>query len=566
MQSAKSYLTKLTAVFSLLGLLVGSTPAAAQPGMAPHGAAPHIERPVPAAAAHIERATPAAAAHEVRPAEPHVVRPAEAAGPRVLTAAQAAQTVGHRVFVATGSAMPTSLIRPLRNFAVAREGAPTEMFYMSTFASAVNFAPEVSERFRANLFFVSMPNREAATAGRANVIRDNLFNLGQRIQNSEFNLDTVIVRVSPPDEHGNVSLGTTGDLTLLAVRQVLQNGGRIIAEVNPNVPRTTGTNTLRYSDLSAVYNSNEPLPELNQTAPNAAEQQLARNISRLVREGSTLQVGIGGSLGGVGNAIRQSGRQRLHIFSEMGSDWALPLMQGEHPIVQEGTFSFLHGTSNLYQFAHENPNVRIDSSLTVNDPAVIARQDRMVAVNTALQVDLSGNTNAEAINGRLISSPGGQPNFMEGASRSTTGRAVMAIRSLNKNGESTIVPGLAGPTTTQGQHVDYVVTEWGTSRRLRGLSPSERAVAILRVSDPILRPGLAEQAEQNGVINAAQRQQLVRSAQRSIAKAPFSLRAQTAARALAAGMITQEQHDAIVRPLPPEARAAQAGPEMGPQG
>ena len=423
----------------------------------------------------------------------HQQRAERSRGPREVEMTDAAQAIGRRVFVATGSAAPTSLFRGMREFAAERGGV-TDMFYMPTFASAVNFSEKVTPYFRPHLMFTSMSNRQAASQGRANMIRDDLHNLGRRVDRGEFRFDTVIVRVSPPDAHGYVSLGTTGDITISAVRDVLRNGGRVIAEVNPNVPRTRGGNRLRYRDLSHVYRSDEALSELGQMPPTAAENAIGRNIARLIPDGreSTLQVGIGGAINNLGPALRN---KRLRIWSEMGSDWALELMQGERPAVREATFSFLHGTNNLYRFAHDNPNVRVEASTTVNDPANIRQQRRMFAINTALEVDLSGNTNAEQVGNRVISSPGGQPNFMEGAATSSDGRAIMALRSTAKTGSSTLVIRLNGPhVTTPGRHVDHVVTEWGATPFLRHATPARRAVAIIKVADPSHRPALAEAA------------------------------------------------------------------------
>jgi acyl-CoA hydrolase len=247
------------------------------------------------------------------------------------------------------------------------------------------------------------------------------------------------------------------------------------------------------------------------------------------RRRATIQVGIGAALDGVGDALRQ--KRKLTIYSEMLSDWAVGLMTGPRPAAHQATGSFLHGTSELMRLADHNEHITLGPADVVNDPARIARQRRMRAINTALEVDLGGNVNAEQIDGRVISAPGGNPNFMQGAASAKDGKAILALRSQNKFGDSTIVLRLHSGdlVTTPGQHVDHVVTEWGATRNLRGLAPDRRAYEILRVADPSHREALADQALAQGLINARQRQKLVRSV-------AFSLE-----RARAQGMLDEEE-------------------------
>ena len=220
--------------------------------------------------------------------------PEEKAAPKVVSAHEAAEMAGDRIYFGTASSMPGALLDAVRDHAMTKDGK-TEAYFMSTSAAKQNFTAEVSKKFHSNLLFVSAGNREAAQVGDATRIRDDLFHLSQRIHSGEFGFDTVIVRVSPPDENGNVSFGPTGDLTMHAVEQVLARGGKVIAEVNPNVPFTDGHNALPYAKLSAVVESQEPLPELMQAAPLLPEQLIARNVAKLIpnRSRSTLQVGIG---------------------------------------------------------------------------------------------------------------------------------------------------------------------------------------------------------------------------------------------------------------------------------
>jgi 4-hydroxybutyrate CoA-transferase len=511
----------------------------------------------PSFAAAPPPATPAAAAAHAAPAAPiapaaRAATPAPqqaARGPQVVSAEQAARLVGNRVYFGTLASTPTELAAQIRQHAVT-DNRKIEAFYMGTTLPKDHFSEQTSKNLHPNLFFVSAPSRDAATGKWGTRIHDDLYNLGKRVQGGEFAFDTVVVRVSPPNEKGLVSLGPTGDLTMPAVEQVLARGGKIIAEVNPNVPFTRGPNNLPYEKLAAVVHSNEPLPTLLQEVPTSIEKSLARNVASLIpnRSRSTLQVGIGAALGDIGHAVQN---KRLKIFSEMGSDWLIDTIATEKPAATQATVSFLHGSELLYQVAHDNPALKVDSTLVVNNPDNIAAQKRMVAVNTALQVDLLGNSNGEEIDGRVISAPGGQPNFMKGASMAPDGKSVLAIRSLNKFGQPTTVPKLEGPVTTPSNHVDYVVTEWGATKRLRGMPDQERVYQVLSVSHPFYREQLAADALAKGMITKPRYDKLVRSVYPSLLRAPEGMREMTAHAALRGGLITKEQHEAIVASVPP---------------
>jgi acyl-CoA hydrolase len=339
---------------------------------------------------------------------------------------------------------------------------------------------------------------------------------------------------------------------MLALEQVKARGGQIIAEVNPNIAHAYG-NRIKYDDLSAVVDGNSLPSEFNGLAPLDPEKAIAANIARLVpnRSRTTIQVGIGNSLTGVGEALKS--KRGMRIWSEMGSDWVRPLMEGDKPAVKDATFTFLHGTNQLYGLANNNKSIRMASSAEVNDPEKIAAQTRMRAINTALEVDLTGNVNAERIGDRIISFPGGQPDFMAGASAAKTGLAIMALRSRNKDGGSTIVPKLNGDVvTTPKEHVDHVVTEWGATRKLRGLNDAERTYEMLTVAHPVLRGELARDAMAKGLITQKQVDKLTRSIYHSIRLAPEGMRRAVADEALAKGAVTAEQHEKLVAGLPVE--------------
>lgn len=483
---------------------------------------------------------------------PAVRAPRANAGPKVLSVQEAAKLAGRRIFYGTLASTPQDLAREIRASAVEGD-KKVNAFFMATMLPQEHF--EQNDKYHQNLFFVSATSRDAATTGTATRIRDNLHNLGERIEKGEFNFDTVVVRVSPPNAEGLVSLGTTGDLTMLAVKQVLARGGKIIAQVNPNVPFTRGTNTIKYTDLHAVVQSNEAVPALQQAPVTVLERTIADNVANLLpnRRRSTLQVGIGAALSDIGRAVKD---KKLRIWSEMGSDWLLDTIAREHnPAATEATVSFLHGSPLLYQVAHDNPALKVESSTLVNDPKIVAQQKRMVAVNTALEVDISGNTNGEELEGRIVSAPGGQVNFMEGASMAPDGKAVLALRSLNKFGGSTIVPKLQSKVITTPSHfVDHVVTEWGSTARLRNLGDGDRTFQILLVSHPFHREALGKDALAQGRIDQKQLTRLKRSVYPTLMRAPAAIRADLA-NAAAGKLITAEQQRTILDSIPAGTRA-----------
>jgi 4-hydroxybutyrate CoA-transferase len=487
--------------------------------------------------------------HAAPHAAPAVHAPAAQPGPKVVSVQDAAKMAGRRIFYGTLASTPQELAKEIRNVAV-KGDKKVDGFYMATMMPQEHFEP--NDKYHHNLFFVSATSRDAATNGSATRIRDNLHSLGERIEKGEFDFDTVVVRVSPPNAEGLVSLGTTGDLTMLAVKQVLARGGKVIAQVNPNVPFTRGSNTIAYKQLHAVVESNEPVPAQMQAPVTVVERTIADNVANLVPKSrrSTLQVGIGAALSDIGRAMKD---KKLRIWSEMGSDWLIDTLAQEHnPAAREATVSFIHGSPLLYQVAHDNPALKIESSNTVNDPKVVAQQKRMVAVNTALEVDLTGNTNGEELEGRVVSAPGGQVNFMEGASLAPDGKAVLALRSINKFGGSTIVPKLSSKNVTTPSHfVDHIVTEWGASDRLRGMADGDRIYSILSVTHPFHREALGKEALAQGKITEKQFGKLVKSVHPTLLRAPVGTRTALANAALQGQLITPEQHREILASVPP---------------
>ena len=481
-----------------------------------------------------------------------------AKAPQKISLSEVSGLMGRDVYLAIGASTPLSMLRVMREAALSREGR-TNVYMLSTFAGKSNFTPDVTAKWHPNLFFISGNAREAATnahKGQATLHRASLFELSKRIERSRYKFDTIIVRVSPPDADGMVSLGVAGDLTLPALRNVLRNGGKVIAEINKNVPHTRG-NRIRFSQLSAYVENDEALPELPAQAPALIDQKIATHVARLIpnRRRSTLQVGIGQALNALGGSIQN---KRLALWSEMGGEWLVPLMTPHartnkngktksYTAIKGGVVSFLLGSNQLYDLARQNPNLEVHTTTEVNDPKVVAQQKRMRAINTALQVDIEGNANAEQIGSRIISAPGGQPDFMKGASGSKDGRSIMALRSIHEeSGASSIVLGLDGPKTTEARFVDHLVTEWGATKLMRGLPQDKRTYEIIRVAHPLHRQGLAEVALKRGIISQPQYDKLVRSVGHSIRLSDSSTRTTLANQAFEKGLLTQPERDALV--------------------
>jgi acyl-CoA hydrolase len=301
------------------------------------------------------------------------------------------------------------------------------------------------------------------------------------------------LQTSPPDADGFLSLGVSIDCTLTAAACARH----VIAEVNTSMPRTLGETTLHVSRVSAVVETSRPLLEVHAEPPNPVQQGIARNVASLVPDGATLQMGIGGLPDSVWSCLAD--HKDLGIHSEMCSDGVLPLMEagvinGARKTLHRGKVlvGFVFGSERLFRLIDENPSFEFHPTAYVNDPGVIAQNDRMIAINSALQVDLTGQVCADSIGTHPYSGFGGQLDFMRGAGRSRGGKAIIALPSTAKNGTvSRIVPVLdpgAGVVTTRAD-VHYIVTEHGIAY-LRGKSLRQRAEALIAIANPKFRDEL----------------------------------------------------------------------------
>jgi acyl-CoA hydrolase len=309
-------------------------------------------------------------------------------------------------------------------------------------------------------------------------------------------VDAAFIQVSPPDQHGFCSLGVSVDVAKAAT----DVAKKIIALVNPNMPRSHGDGQIHQSRFSAMVYSDEPIYEFPLSEASEVELAIGRNIASLVEDGSTLQLGIGGIPGAVMKYLHN--HKDLGIHTEMFTDAILPLVESgvingkrkrNHP--GKVVSAFAMGTRKLYDFIHDNPMVAMLDAAYVNDTAVIRRNSKVVAINSAIQIDLSGQVCADSIGSSIYSGVGGQMDFIRGASLSEGGKPIIALASSTAKGLSKIVPLLnegAGVVTTRA-HMHYVVTEFGIAD-LYGKNIAERAKALIEIAHPDCRESLTKSA------------------------------------------------------------------------
>jgi acyl-CoA hydrolase len=377
----------------------------------------------------------------------------------------------------------------------ARELRNVEIIHMLTFGGADYTRPEYEGHFRHNGLFLGANVREAVAEGRADYTPIFLSEIEDLFISGALPLDVAFIQVSPPDEHGYVSLGVGIDCTLTAARCARY----VIAEVNQQMPRTLGDTFLHISKISAIVETSHPLLELKCLPFSPLQRQIAENVASLVPNGATLQIGIGGIPDAVLTCLRD--RKDLGIHSEMCSDGVIPLIEsgvitGDRKTLHRGKIvaGFVLGTDKLFRFIHENPIFEFHPTSYTNDPFVIAQNERMVAINSAIQVDLTGQVCADSVGTKPYSGFGGQVDFVRGAARSKGGKPIIALPSIGKDRRiSRIVPVLdpgAGVVTSRAD-VHYVVTEHGVAY-LHGKTLRQRAEALIAVADPKFRGGLYE--------------------------------------------------------------------------
>jgi len=370
--------------------------------------------------------------------------------------------------------------------------------------SAIQNAVSASgDQIRIHGLFLGGNLRKVYHEGKVDVIPGYLGDFPKLVAegHNSFQYDAMIVRVSPPDASGHYSLGPNNDMIMSILRA--RPNIKVIAEVNPNVPFTTGKNYLLESEIASKFTSNVALAGPAVVPLTDVETKIGNYLGDLIDSGSTLQIGIGNIFGGLTDGLVRSGKKDIRAFTEMFGD---PLMDSmKAGVITRAETGFAYGSDGLYKWLDHNEYVRFEETGYINDPARVAGIEHFHAVNTALQVDLYGNVNAMiGPDGKRMSSSGGQVEFMSGASKSKYGKAIIAIRSTAKGGTvSTITMDLyRGPVTTPHEMVTHVVTEYGVAN-LSGKSERDRALALIQVAHPVYRKELAQQALERGLIKEA---------------------------------------------------------------
>lgn len=415
---------------------------------------------------------------------------------RTVKAEEAVSVIksGDRVFVHSIAAAPRRLIEAMT--ARAPELRVVEVVSIHTEGAAPYAAPEMARSFRLNSLFVGANVRQAVQEGRADYLPVFLSEVPQLFRGGVLPLDVALVQVSPPDRHGYCSLGVSVDATRAAV----QTARTVIAQVNPNMPRTLGDGLIHEDQIDWLVEGADPIPELVVHPTTDEERAIGRHCAELVDDGSTLQIGIGSLANATLAALKD--HQRLGVHTEMLSEGVVDLVErgvitGEakriHPGKIVGTFAL--GSRKLYDFLDDNPLVALLDVAYVNDAAVIRRNPKVAAINSAIEVDLTGQVCADSIGDHQYSGVGGQMDFIRGAALSEGGKPIIALPSVTHHGESRIVsflkPG-AGVVTTRA-HVHFVVTEHGIAD-LWGKNLRQRAAALIGIAHPSHRDALAAEA------------------------------------------------------------------------
>jgi len=403
---------------------------------------------------------------------------------------------GRPILIASGAAEPLGLVEALgRN---ASHFSDNQVVHLMTLGPAPYVRPELTENFRHNAFFIGANVRGAVHQGRADYTPVFLSQIPQLIRARRMPVDVALIQCTPPDKFGYVNVGVSVDIMMAGI----ESARLVIAEVNPNVPCVYGAGFLKMDRIDLWTWNDVPLIEHLPEEPGEVELEIGRNVASLIEDGSTLQAGIGMIPDAVLTALTD--KRDLGIWTEMFSDGVLDLIDagivtGRYKTIHPGkvTSSFTFGSRRLYDYIDRNPLFTFQPSDYVNDPRRIAEQHKMVAINSAIQVDLTGQVCADSIGTRFYSGIGGQVDFIRGASMCPDGKPVIALRSTAKGGSiSRIVPTLtegAGVVTSRGD-VRYVVTEYGVADLL-GKSIRERAVALISIAHPDFRAELLRDAK-----------------------------------------------------------------------
>jgi acyl-CoA hydrolase/GNAT superfamily N-acetyltransferase len=426
--------------------------------------------------------------------------------PQVATAAEAVARIkpGNRIFIGTGCGEPLELVEALTKRAY--DLVDAELVHLLTFGQAPYAHKELTQYFRINSFFIAENVRDIIQEGLGDYTPIHLSDIPRLFKSGQLPLDVALIQVTPPDERGMCSLGVSVDI----VKSATENASLVIAQVNPNMPRTLGDSGVHVYDLDVLVPSEAPIIEIPPVPLNEVTRQIAQYVAPLIEDGSTIEVGIGRIPQALLAFLQE--KKDLGIHTEMISDRIVDLVEsgavtGARKTLDRGKVvaSFCLGTRRLYDYIDGNPMFVFYPTEYVNDPAVISQQYQMVAVNVALEVDLTGQVCADSIGTKFFSGVGGQVDFNRGAAKARNGKAIIALPSTAKDGTisritTRLSPGAGVVTTRAGVH--YVVTEYGVAY-LHGKSIHERALALISIAHPKFRAQLFREAIEAKYISAA---------------------------------------------------------------
>ncbi|HSP11088.1 MAG TPA: acetyl-CoA hydrolase/transferase C-terminal domain-containing protein [Salegentibacter sp.] len=414
---------------------------------------------------------------------------------KIVSPAEAVSVVksGNRVFFQGAAMTPNTLIDALSDRY--KEISEVEIIQIHTEGAAKYTQKPYSDSFITNSCFVAGNVREAVNSSIGAYIPIFLSEMHLLFRRNILPLDVAFIQVSPPDKHGYCSLGVSVDITLPAI----QTAKKVIAQINPQVPRSHGDGNIHISRIEAACEVDHPIFTLNFTEPTGIETQIGKHVAGLIEDGATLQMGIGGIPNVVLNNLKN--HKRLGIHTELFSDGILPLVEsgvitGEMKEVKTGKLvtCFAMGSQKLYDFIDDNPIVHFKEAGYTNDTAIIRQNPKVTAINSALEIDLTGQVCADTIGKYQYSGVGGQMDFIRGASLSEGGKPIIAMPSVTAKGISKIVPYLkegAGVTTTRA-HVHYIATEYGIVE-LYGKNLKQRAKELISIAHPDHREALEEE-------------------------------------------------------------------------
>jgi 4-hydroxybutyrate CoA-transferase len=413
-----------------------------------------------------------------------------------VTAEEAVQNInsGERVFLHSAAATPQLLVDALT--ARGDELHSVELVSIHTEGSAPYLDPRFEGVFHLNTFFVGANTRAAVTSGMASYVPVFLSEIPKMFRSGVMPLDVAMVQVSPPDKHGFCSIGVSVDITNAAI----ETAKHVIAQVNENMPRVHGDGIIHVTAIDALVECSAPIFELAPSTPTVTDQKIGGFIAELVEDGATLQTGIGGVPDAALRALR--GHKNLGMHSEMFSDGVMELVEcgalnGRKKDRQYGKIvsGFCIGSRALYDFLDDNPMIEMRDISYVNDTSVIRTNPKVTAINSALEVDITGQVCADSLGSVQYSGVGGQVDFIRGAALSEGGKPIIALNSVTSRGQSRIVTQLkpGASVTTSRAHVHYVVTEYGVAY-LHGKNLRQRATALIGIAHPDHREQLERDA------------------------------------------------------------------------